>query len=61
MGTQMQKKARKVRVLRAKRLPEKSYADQCRELQRRVGEERNWELMPDSSEIIREMRDGEDH
>jgi hypothetical protein len=61
MRTQTEKKARKVRVLRAKRLPKKTYADECRELQESIGRGRNWELMPDSSEIIREMRDGEDH
>lgn len=61
MPAQPKKAASRPRRLRVRRLPGKSYADQCRELQRRVGEERNWELMPDSSEIIREMREGDDH
>ena len=59
MRTQTQKKARKVRVLRAKRLPKKTYDDECRELQESIGRDRNWELMPDSTEVIRAMRDGE--
>ena len=58
MKTQ-QKEPHKVRVLRARRIPKKSYAEECRELQRKIYEERNGELMPDSTEIIRAMREGD--
>ena len=59
MPTQPQHKTSKPRVLRARRIPKKSYADECRELQRKIYEERNGELMPDSTEMIRAMRDGD--
>ena len=50
------KKERKVRPLRVRRVG-KSYFDECRALQRKIRDERNGELMPDSTEIIREMRE----
>ena len=59
MRTQTKKETPKVRVLRAKRLPKKSYADECRALQESIGRERNWEIMPDSTDVIRAMREGE--
>jgi hypothetical protein len=59
MRTQTQKKPQRVRVLRAKRLPRKTYVEECRALQESIGRDRNWELMPDSTEVIRAMRDGE--
>ena len=56
---QPQHKAGKPRVLRARRIPKKSYADECRALQERMREDRGGELMPDSTEVIRAMREGE--
>ncbi len=48
----------KVRQLRARRVG-KSYVDECRALQDKIRHERNGELMPDSTETIRAMRDGD--
>jgi len=59
MKTQQEPKTHKVRVLRARRIAKKSYAEECKELQRKIYEERNGELMPDSTDIIRAMRDGD--
>ena len=51
------RKKLQVRPLRARRIG-KSYFDECRALQQKIREERRGELMPDSTEIIREMREG---
>jgi hypothetical protein len=59
MPAQPQHKTGKPRVLRARRIRKKSYADECRALQEQVREDRHGELMPDSTEVIRAMREGE--
>jgi|GEM_PF-3369467 len=58
MKSSAQKKEPKIRTLRARRIG-KSYFDECRALQQKIREERNGERMPDSTEIIREMREGD--
>ena len=58
MAAQPQRKTGKTRVLRVRRLPKKSYADQCRALQERMREDSGGELMPDSTKVIRAMREG---
>ena len=59
MPAQPQHRTDKPRVLRVRRIPKKSYADQCRALQERMREDRKGEIMPDSTEVIRAMREGE--
>lgn len=59
MPTRSEGKARKVRTLRARRIRGRSYADECRDLQQSIARERNGELMPDSTDVIRAMREGE--
>lgn len=58
MEANAQKKVHKVRALRARRIG-KSYIDECRALQQKIRDERGGELMPDSTEIIREMRESD--
>jgi hypothetical protein len=58
MPSQSNGRARKVRTLRARRIRGKTYADECRALQESIGRDRKGELMPDSTEVIRAMREG---
>jgi hypothetical protein len=58
MRSQIHNTDSKVRLLRAHRIS-KSYASECRALQEKIGQERGGELMPDSMDIIREMREGD--
>ncbi|MHB9038829.1 MAG: hypothetical protein ACYC64_19475 [Armatimonadota bacterium] len=58
MKTSAKKSESKVRTLRVRRIG-KSYVEECRALQDKIREERSGELMPDSAEIIREMREGD--
>lgn len=58
MGADLEGKPRKLRVVRARRAS-KAYIDKCKALQERILKERGGELMPDSTEVIRAMREGE--
>ena len=49
----------KLRVRKSKNKLTKEYVEECKALQERVAKERGGELMPDSVEIIRHMRDGD--
>lgn len=51
-------KKRGPRVLRVRRIRGKSYIEECRALQEKIRQERGGELVPDSTEIIRAMREG---
>ena len=59
MEAQPQRKTRKPRVLQVRRIRGKAYIEECRALQRKICEERGGELVPDSTEIIRAMREGD--
>lgn len=48
---------RKLRIRRSKNKLTKEFIEECKALQERILKRRNGELMPDSVEIIRHMRD----
>ena len=58
MEAQPQRRVRKPRVLQVRRIRGKSYIEECKALQKKICDERSGELVPDSTEIIREMREG---
>lgn len=58
MTTKSGDKPQRLRVVRARRASPKTYVEKCRALQEKILRERKGELMPDSTEEIRAMREG---